>query len=106
MVVLSFWIRDICFAQRKMNNIFHVYFKFQVTETNTDSVVQASKAQLEGELITLVDSFKKENKKLMAKINLRQTRLSHVIECYTPKLYQNAQINQDMTHCTKNEVFH
>ena len=32
----------------------------------------------------------------MAKVNLGQTRPSHVSESYTSQPYQNAQINQDM----------
>ena len=32
----------------------------------------------------------------MAKVNLRQTSLSHVSQSYTSQLYQNAQVNQDM----------
>ena len=41
-------------------------------------------------------SLKKANKDLMAKVNLRQTSLSHVSQSYTSQLYQNAQVNQDM----------
>ena len=44
----------------------------------------------------LVPSLKKENKKLMAKVNLDQSRPSHVSESYTSHLYWNAQLNQDM----------
>ena len=50
-----------------------------------DSVVQ---------VIILVHSLKKGNRELMAQVNLGQT--SHVSESYTSKLYQNAQVNQDM----------
>ena len=61
-----------------------------------DSVVQRSKAECEGELIILAHSLKKGNTGLIAKINLRQTRLSHVSESYTSQIYQNGQVNQDI----------
>ena len=41
-------------------------------------------------------SLEKANKELMAKVNLRQIRLSHVSQSYTSQLYQNAQVIQDM----------
>ena len=65
-------------------------WKFQVNETNIDSVFQASKTQHEGELITWVHSLKKENKDLMAKSNSYQTRLSHVPETYISQFHQNS----------------
>ena len=54
---------------------------------SSDSVVQ---------VIIVVNSLKKGNRQLMAKVNLGQTRPSHVSESYTSQPYQNAQINQDM----------
>ena len=54
---------------------------------NLDSAVQK---------IIPVHLLKKGNRELMAKVNLDQTRLSHVSESYTFQLYQNTQLNQDM----------
>ena len=48
-----------------MKNIW----KFQVNETNFNSVFQASKTQHKGKLIIWVHSLEKENKDLMAKFN-------------------------------------
>ena len=64
-----------------------------------DSVVQ---------VIILVHSMKKGNRKLMAKVNLSQTRPSHVSESYTSQLYRNAQVNKDMKvlfYDVKKELF-
>ena len=44
----------------------------------------------------LVLSLKKENKALITKVNLGQTRLIHVSQTYISQLYQNGQVNQDM----------
>ena len=44
-------------------------FKIPVNETNLDRAVQASATQHEAELIAQVDSLKKENRKLVAKVN-------------------------------------
>ena len=46
-------------------------------------------------------SLKKGNKELMAKVNLRQTRLSHISESCNSPLYQNAQTKQDMKELPK-----
>ena len=58
--------------------------------------MQGSKAEHEVVLIILVHLLKKENKELMTKVNLCQTRLSHVSESYTPQPYQNAQLSLNM----------
>ena len=42
-------------------------------------------------------SLKKENKEFMAQVNLHETKLIHVSESHTSQLYQNANVNQDMT---------
>ena len=44
-------------------------FKIPVDKTNLDRAVQASATQHEAELIAQVDSLKKENRKLVAKVN-------------------------------------
>ena len=40
--------------------------------------------------------MEKRKQRLMVKVNLGQTRPSHVPESYTSQLYRNAQVNQDM----------
>ena len=52
-------------------------------------------------MIILLHSLKKGNKNLMAKVNLPQTKLSHVSQSYTSQLYQNAKANQDMKEILK-----
>ena len=37
----------------------------------------------------------------MAKVNLRQIRLSHVLESYTTQFYQNPKVKQDMKELSK-----
>ena len=73
--------------------------------TSFDGVNKASKTQHERKLTILLHSLREENKELMVKSNLSQTRLSHVSESNTFQLYQNAQVNQDTTVllvCSKN----
>ena len=65
-------------------------WKFQVNETNFDSVFQASKTQHKGELTIWVHSLKKEEKYLITKFNSYQTRLSHVPESYISQFHQNS----------------
>ena len=47
-------------------------------------------------LITLVDSLKRGNKKLVAKINSLETELNHVSENYISQPGNVTQVNQDM----------
>ena len=82
-----------------MKETLKIPLTFQGT-FSSDSVVQ---------VIILVHLLKKENRELMAKVNLDQTRPSHVSENYTSHLYQcNAQLNQDMNaflYGVKKELF-
>ena len=71
-------------------------FKIPVNETNLDRAVQASATQHEAELIVQMDSLKKENKKLVAKVTSLQTELSHVSESYISQLDNVTQVNQEM----------
>ena len=71
-------------------------FKIPVNEKNLDRAVQASATQHEAELIVPVDLLKKENKKLVAKVNSLQTELNHVSERYMSQLDNFTQVNQDM----------
>ena len=71
-------------------------FKIPVNETNLDRAVQASATQHEAELIVQMDSLKKENKKLLAKVTSLQTELSHVSEGYIFQLDNITQVNQEM----------
>ena len=43
-----------------------------------------------------VDSLKKENKKLVAKVNSPQTELNHVSESYISQIDNVTQVNQDI----------
>ena len=61
-------------------------FKIPVNGTNLDKAVQESATQNEAELIVRLDSLKKENKKLVAKVNSVQTELNHVSESYISHL--------------------
>ena len=69
-----------------MKGFLKVSKTFQGT-FNLDNVVQ---------MIILVYLLKKGNRELIAKVNLGQSILSHVLESYTSQLYQNAQVNQNM----------
>lgn len=45
----------------------------------------------------LIHSMQQRNKELAAKINLLQPELTHVWENYTSHLYDNTDVNQDIT---------
>ena len=71
-------------------------FKIPVNETNLDRAVQASATQHEAQLIVQMDSLKKENQKLVAKVTSLETELSHVSESFTSQLDNVTQVNQEM----------
>ena len=71
--------------------------KFQVNETNSDSVVQSSNYNTRWGRIDNANAFiEKEKKQLVARVTLLQIKLNHVFESYISQLYSNVWVNQDM----------
>ena len=71
--------------------------KFQVNETNSDSVVQSSIYNTRWGRIDNANAFiEKEKKQLVARVTLLQIKLNHVFESYISQLYSNVWVNQDM----------